>query len=714
MTTDLIGRTLLKHLQVEAFIASGGMGAVYRVRDLGRNVPLAMKILHNDPADDPVAFKSLQREGGALKKLAHPHIVPFYGLYKEQEFVFLLEGYIDGPSLKTLLARRQGAPLPLEQALAFLKALSAALGYAHLHGVVHCDLKPGNVMLDRGGNIYLTDFGVARHAESATTTLAGAGSPAYMPPEQARGDPVSAATDIYALGVLLFEMLTGRRPFLGSEPELAQTGSTPRERVRYAHQRLMPPDPCQLNPTLPPALGPALLKALAKRPQERYVSTQDFLNAVCMAVGVLPEQVQDHVPPPPVVPPPGGQSTQSASTPRGVSQTNPPTSPRIVSRAALPAVVGAMLLGVTVIVILGLLLLREWMRPPDDLAVSVALTATALSAGRTGGSSGSAALPPAPAKTASATAVSTPTAWEPLVTSTPRASKTSPPTATSYAPAVPSDTPAPTVPPPTKAPPPSGGEKRKNPADGAALIYVPAGSFQMGLTDDQARFLLDMCDNCSDTTIFDASQPVHDVYLDGYWIYRTEVSNAMYAQCVSAGDCDPPASFSSQTHKSYYDKASYANYPVMHVNWDAANRYCHWAGGRLPTEAEWEKAGRGTDGRLFPWGDQLSTQKLANVHQLVGDVTAVDDYESGASPYGVLNMSGNVWEWVADWYAAGYYRQNSDWNNPLGPSSGGSLRSGRGGSWYWSASVSSVGLRDWWQPGKEGSGVGFRCMVPEN
>ncbi len=304
--TNPIGQTVLNQYRVDAFVASGGMGAVYRVLDLKRNVPLAMKVLHADLAEDPSVFKRFEREARALKKLTHPNIVPFYGLFKTGDLAFLLEQYIDGPTLKQML-RQRGAPLPVEEALIYLKALCAALGYAHAHGVVHCDVKPGNVMIDRGGNIYLTDFGVARHAESMTTTLGSAGTPAYMAPEQCRGKVVTASTDVYALGVMLYEMVTGTRPFQGSIAGTKE-GSTTGEQIRFAHLHTAPPDPCQVNPALPKAFGEIILKALEKDPRVRYPTTWAMLEAACVAVGTNPHTVPDRVtvsqaPPPPPPPP---------------------------------------------------------------------------------------------------------------------------------------------------------------------------------------------------------------------------------------------------------------------------------------------------------------------------------------------------------------------------------------------------------------------------
>ena len=300
--SNLIGQTLLNQFRVDAFIASGGMGAVYRVWDLKRNAPLAMKVLHADLAEDLSIFKRFQREANALKKLAHPNIVPFYGLFQTLDITFILQNFIDGPSLKDVLKQRKGRSLSVGESITYLKTLCSALGYAHSYGVVHCDVKPGNVMLDRSGSIYLADFGIARHTESTTTTLGAVGTPAYMAPEQIRSEPVSPATDVYALGVMLFEMLTGQRPFRGTEAGTESAGPTAGERIRYAHLHLPPPDPRVINPAISKELTEVVLVSLSKEPARRYHTTRDFYAAVCAATGVDPEGVVDRVAPisPPV------------------------------------------------------------------------------------------------------------------------------------------------------------------------------------------------------------------------------------------------------------------------------------------------------------------------------------------------------------------------------------------------------------------------------
>ncbi|MEW5940664.1 MAG: formylglycine-generating enzyme family protein, partial [Chloroflexota bacterium] len=173
-------------------------------------------------------------------------------------------------------------------------------------------------------------------------------------------------------------------------------------------------------------------------------------------------------------------------------------------------------------------------------------------------------------------------------------------------------------------------------------------------------------------------RPAHQVYLNTYYMDKYEVTNAFYKACVDEKICTDPKRTVSYTRSNYYSNSQYSDYPVIYVDWNMAKNYCEWRGARLPTEAEWEKAARGTDGRTYPWGESLNCF-MANYSMCVGDTSAVGSYEGGQSPYGIYDMAGNVWEWVADWYQDTYY-QNSPFDNPLGPSSG-QYRVLRGGSW---------------------------------
>ena len=189
---------------------------------------------------------------------------------------------------------------------------------------------------------------------------------------------------------------------------------------------------------------------------------------------------------------------------------------------------------------------------------------------------------------------------------------------------------------------------------------------------------------------FEDELPAHTVALDGLWIDRTEVTNAKYRRCVEAGACDPPANSGSHTHGRYYDDSAYGDYPVVYVDWYQAVDYCAWAGGRLPTEAEWEYAARGSEGRMFPWGDAFDGTRLnycdakcefgyadEMVDDGYADTAPVGRFPAGASWCGVQDLAGNVREWVADWYGDYSPRRQV---NPTGPSSG-TGRVLRGGAW---------------------------------
>jgi len=259
-------------------------------------------------------------------------------------------------------------------------------------------------------------------------------------------------------------------------------------------------------------------------------------------------------------------------------------------------------------------------------------------------------------------------------------------TATAFSP---TDTTKPELPTETPQPIPS---LTMTGAHGETLVYVPKGDFTMG------------------SDVSTDEKPVHTVYLDAFWIDQTEVTNKQYQACVKAGTCELPSSVGSYTHPSYYGNSEFDNYPVLYVTWDKANRYCEvWAGGDLPTEAQWEKAARGTDKRTYPWGEAIDCNKANYQSSCIGDTSPVGSYKSGKSPYEVYDMAGNVWEWVNDYYQSDYYAALGDSaSNPVGPESG-QYRVLRGGSWDYGDDGARSSFRFGVTPDLTDLIIGFRC-----
>ncbi|GEM_PF-2937508 len=238
------------------------------------------------------------------------------------------------------------------------------------------------------------------------------------------------------------------------------------------------------------------------------------------------------------------------------------------------------------------------------------------------------------------------------------------------------------------------------------LILIPSGMFNMGC---------DPAHNGGFSCLLNET-PLHPVQLDSYYIDRTEVTVSQYSLCVAAGGCAPPSSNGSATRLSYYDNPAFATYPVIFVSWQDAANYCTWAGMRLPTEAEWEKAARGSSTNIaYPWGDSAASCVRANYggpSGCVGDTTGTASLASGASPYGVMELSGNVLEWVNDWYDANYYA-TSTVINPPGPSTG-TAKVMRGGSWALIASDIRNAFRLYTPTSNNQNDLGFRCAkTPE-
>ncbi len=302
---------------------------------------------------------------------------------------------------------------------------------------------------------------------------------------------------------------------------------------------------------------------------------------------------------------------------------------------------------------------------------------------------------PRPAETTSAAVQASESTKIPAPTSPPRTSAMDTPVVVPTA--APTETPLPTVPvtPGKATATPSLGSSRFSQKDGMTMVYVPSGEFLMGSADSDARASND-------------EKPQHRVYLDAFWVDKTEVTNAQYKKCVGAGACEASDTATDPTRNS-------DTQPVVDVNSSMAQTYCQSAGRQLPTEAQWEKAARGTDGRVYPWGNQPATCEYAVMNDGSGNgcgkgdpAWSVGSKPKGASPYGALDMAGNVSEWVSDWYSDTYYA-GSPSKNPPGPPSG-EHQVMRGGFVSSDTRYVRGASRHWNLPGNWSPDLGFRCV----
>jgi len=283
--TELLGQIFQNRYRLDSFLGRGGMADVYKVWDQKKAVYLAMKILHSDLSEDRLFLRRFKREAETLSRLQHPHIVRYYGFETEGRIAFILMDYIEGISLRTRIFDLE-RPFSNPEMLEIIQPVCSALHYAHQSGVVHCDIKPANIMLQKNGGVLVSDFGISRLTEAATATLVGAGTPAYMSPEQARGEELTPLTDIYSLGIVLYEMLSGgERPFTG---EHARTKGSTSEKVRWEQVHSVPPPLRQVNPKVTESLEIAVMKFLEKEPANRPASPLDAYNLLCQSFETPP------------------------------------------------------------------------------------------------------------------------------------------------------------------------------------------------------------------------------------------------------------------------------------------------------------------------------------------------------------------------------------------------------------------------------------------
>ena len=750
------------------------IGTYYILREIGRGGNAVVYLAHDEKLDRPVAVKMLhafahhpqrqriierfRRGAQAAARLNHPNILPVYDFGEWQGAFYIIMQYVRGKTLRQVLLGDSEEmyvtePLPLSQALRIAQQVGAALAHARQHGVFHRDIKPSNILIADDGRIYLADFGLAHVEGAAPITQSGEtlGTPHYMSPEQGKGLPVDHRSDIYSLGVVLFQMLTGQVPFDADTP-------TP---VILKHMVDPLPSPRSINPEIPLMVETVLRKALLKNPSERYQTIEEFIRDLEKAVA-SPKAGAEIGEAPTLTPHDETLKVSERPAPSPYRATErkgykaktgpPPPSGNSKRNGGMRwAVVGIIVAGLAGLLVCGtaaLLLLGnlDQLRTPTStrarqVAVTPAPTHTWVTPTPTLAPLSPTATPgptqtetAVAAETAIPTASVTPTATAEPTQTKPPPSPTVAPTATPTVTAMPTDTPATTVTPtatptntPTATPIPTATATPTNtptatptntptspPSIPAGMVLIPAGNFIQGSLDAEIDDAIQMCDNayggnCPHSHDWFADEtPRRTVYLDAFYIDRWEVTNERFAAFVTATGhvTDAEKKGEAQTWRTFNTPGG-ENYPVVWMSWNDANAYCQWAGKRLPTEAEWEKAARGTGGRIWPWGSNWESGRANTSDGGPGSVTAVGSYPTGASPYDVMDMAGNVWEWAADWYDPLWY-SHSPTHNPGGPPQGVSrvLRGGsfRNPSWEVRAVHRHSGGPDGYAPDH-----GFRC-----
>jgi formylglycine-generating enzyme required for sulfatase activity len=691
-------------------IGEGGMARVWLAEEVHFGRQVAIKEPHaglgsTDSEELRQRFLREVKISAALAKAKTPNIVQALTAEPYEGGLLLVMAYMPGDDLETLLEQHPGG-LPIDRALEITQDVLTALAAVHRHPlyIVHRDIKPSNILFDGEGGAHLGDFGLAQVAgwsQGRSLMMGGAqpGTPLYMAPEQAieRGY-LTPAADMYALGAVLFEMLTGKK-----------------------YKRYRPGTRAsELRAETPAWLDDLVAKALAEDLWERWQTGGEML-AAALAAGQEEERRAQ------------AEAARQAEMERQRREEKAAAAERrrqekarkkreaeekarqeaearakrqrqeAERRAQADAARQAELerqrqekeaAQVSKVVRDEERSAQADLRPPAHRARIHSATELEKQRQKSTGRGAQQAT-----RGRSKWLYLTPllilaglvvfwlsggiTATSPLIpTATPR------PTATPIPTLAPDETPV-------------AGSAIISEKDGMKMVYVPAGEFLMGSPDSKGS---------SD------EHPQHTVYLDAFWIDRTEVTNAMYQKCVAADACPPNSDYGSDFND--------LDQPVVGVSWNDAQAYCQWADRRLPTEAEWEKAARETDGRTYPWGNVFDGSKLnycdKNCSYNWKDEGSDDGYQytapvgsypAGASPYGALDMAGNVWEWVGDWYVRDYYVRSPD-RNPTGPDSGQS-RVLRGGSWNNAQinvrSANRINLA----PVNRDNNFGFRCALSQ-
>jgi serine/threonine-protein kinase len=650
---EFIGLVIENKYQIEEKIGEGGMGKVYRATHIQIGHTVAVKILHSQLATDQTAIERFRREARAAAYIQHPNAVAVtdFGVMSDTGMAYLVMEFLTGIELRQMIKERK--QLGYEETFIIVHQTCSALQAAHVKGIIHRDLKPDNIWLLKSDDdiprVKVLDFGIAKlktESESNQLTQQGmiVGTPYYMSPEQCRSEELDARSDIYSLGIILYEMLTGQVPFLAATP----VG------VVLKHANEQPRPLRELRDSIPEPLEAVVLRALNKERKDRQETAAqlaaEFENALYEAgveLKVLGTNTPQSIFPSSAMPLTG---LRSISPDRSRSFDSSKS-----SRTPSPALAHSEVSGVVA---------PEKKGSTKDLFQDTTSGNSLIDrlvspfTGQGGEGAGQRKLLYIALGAGLAIVLIVGVIWfafsggsEP---EQPNGGQIVTP------PVNPPVTPSTSIP------------------EGMAL--VKGGKFMMG-TDDAG-------------TEADA-KPAHEVTVQDFLLDETEVTNQQYQQFVKATGHAAPSHWQNGEFPS-----GEANLPVWNVSWEDAKAYAAWAKKRLPTEAEWEYAARGSSNLKYPWGPNWSPRYSNSKEDGRDKPVAVRSYPSGKSWCGIYDLAGNVSEWVEDEYSP--YRFS-----PAPPDPGNRVY--RGGAYTIAKEELMSWTRYWDKPTYKDKWLGFRC-----